>query len=129
MAGSLGIEKVPCPQTIINWVTKLSLVRIQSVSTIEGLHKPQFSNGLIYMIDASIGLGTGKILAVLALRADYHDLALGAPGFENVHCVAVAVADSWTGDSIAEFLKRVIAVTGRPTAYLKDGGTDLQRGI
>lgn len=81
------------------------------------------------MIDVSIGLGTGKILTVLALRADHHKLVCDAPGFENVHCVAVAVADSWTGDGIAEFLKRIIAVTGRPTAYLKDGGSDLRKAI
>jgi hypothetical protein len=81
------------------------------------------------MIDMSIGLGTGKILTVLALRADHHGLASYAPGFEDVHCVGVAVADSWTGETIASFLKRVIAAAGRPAAYLKDGGTDLQRAI
>ena len=130
LAPYLGIQKAPCTQTIINWVAKLSIVRIQSVAPVEkGLPRPGFSNGLIYMIDTSIGLGTGKILCVLALRADYHQLAPDAPGFEDVRCVAVAVADSWTGDSIADFLKRVIAVTGRPTAYLKDGGTDLQRAV
>jgi len=127
LAPILGIEKYPCPQTIINWVTRLSIVRIQSSS--KGLHRPQFSNGWIWMIDMSIGLGTGKILTVLALRADHHALASDAPGFRDVHCVAVAVADSWTGETIASFLDRVIAVTGRPAAYLKDGGTDLQRAI
>jgi hypothetical protein len=81
------------------------------------------------MIDMSIALGRGKILTVLALRADHHKLASVAPGFEDVHCVAVAVADSWTGETIASFLKRVIAATGRPVAYLKDGGADLQKGI
>ncbi len=130
LAPYIGIKKAPCTQTIVNWVAKLSIVRIQSVCPVEeGLSRPWFSNGLIYMIDTSIGLGKGKILCVLALRADYHQLASDAPGFDDVRCIAVAVADSWTGDSIADFLKRVIAVTGRPTAYLKDGGTDLQRAV
>jgi len=129
LADYIGIKRAPCTQTIINWVTRLSIVRIQSFSTVELPPSSSNFNGWIYMIDASIGLGTGKILNVLALRANYHEFATDAPGFGDVRCVAVAVADSWTGDSIADFLKRVIAVTGRPTAYLKDGGTDLQRAI
>jgi hypothetical protein len=41
--------------------------------------------------------------------------------------MGVAVAASWNGDTIADFLKRLIAVMGRPAAYLKDGGSDLHR--
>jgi hypothetical protein len=41
--------------------------------------------------------------------------------------MGVAVAVSWNGDTIADFLKRLIAVMGRPAAYLKDGGSDLHR--
>ncbi len=32
---------------------------------------------------------------------------------------------SWTGELIAAFLTKVIAITGHPVAFLKDGGTDL----
>jgi len=125
----LGFDRAPCPQTITNWVTRLTLVRMQTACALEGALRALFSNGWIWMIDLSIALGTGKILTILALRAEHHKLASTAPGFEHVRCVAVSVADSWTGDSIAAFLKRVIAVTGRPSAYLKDGGTDLHKAI
>ncbi len=81
------------------------------------------------MIDTSIGLGTGKILAVLALDARHHQHIPSAPGLQNVRCVAVSVASTWTGDTIAAFLRRVIAIVGRPVAYLKDGGSDLQKAI
>lgn len=91
--------------------------------------KAPFCNGLLWMIDMSIALGTGKILAVLALDAHHHQLCPTAPGLPNVHCIAVSVADSWTGDSIAAFLERLIAVMGRPAAYLKDGGSDLQKAV
>ena len=91
--------------------------------------KAPFCNGHIWMIDTSIGLGTGKILTVLALNAHHHELSPAAPGLQDVHCMAVSVADSWTGESIAAFLERLIASAGRPTAYLKDGGTDLQKAI
>jgi hypothetical protein len=63
LALALGIHRAPCPQTIINWVIRLSIVRIDSVRTLRGLPLSQapFTNGLIWMIDISIGLGTGKI--------------------------------------------------------------------
>lgn len=127
---ALGI-KVPCPQTVINWVTRLSLVRIRSATMLNGLPMKlaPFSNGWVWMIDMSIALGKGKILTVLALNAHHYQLVPEAPGFQNVHCVALSVADSWTGESIAAFLKRLIAVMGRPAAYLRDGGADLQKAI
>ncbi len=129
LAPELGIKKAPCPQTVINWVIRLSVVRIESARELRGvpLSRAPFSNGLIWMIDLSIGLGSGKILAVLALDAQHHQLVPGAPSLAHVHCLAVSVADSWTGDTIAEVLKRLIATLGRPAAYLKDAGSDLQK--
>jgi len=43
--------------------------------------------------------------------------------------MGVSVADAWTGDTIAEFLGRLIARVGRPAAYLKDGGGDLRNAV
>jgi hypothetical protein len=129
LAWALGIQKAPCPQTIINWVIRLSIVRIDAARTLRGLpldHAP-FTNGLIWMIDISIGLGSGKILAVLALDAHHHQLVSSAPALRHVHCLGVAVADAWTGETIAELLKRLIAQMGRPAAYLKDRGSDLHK--
>ena len=46
LAIALGIKKAPCPQTIINWVLRLSLVRIESARMLQGLPLSQapFSN-------------------------------------------------------------------------------------
>jgi len=131
LAPELGITKAPCPQTVINWVMRLSIGRIESAHGLRGLPLSQapFSNGLIWMIDLSIGLGSGKILAVLALGAHHHHLVDGAPSLHHVHCIAVSVADAWTGDTIAEMLKRLIAKLGRPAAYLKDRGSDLHKAV
>lgn len=131
LALALGIKKAPCPQTVINWVMRLSIVRIDSARLLRGLplsHAP-FRNGLIWMIDISIGLGTGKILAVLAVDAHHHQLAAGALSLEQVHCLGVSVAPSWTGEAIAQVLKRLITVMGRPAAYLKDGGSELYKAV
>src|SRR5207244_10117200 len=46
LAWALGIKKAPCPQTIINWVIRLAIVRIDSARMLRGLPLPQapFSN-------------------------------------------------------------------------------------
>jgi len=131
LAGYLGIAKAPCTQTIINWVTRLSIARIQNFVQPAGprIGGNPFSNGFIWMLDTSIGLGSGKILTVLALNANHHALNQSAPTLQKVNCIAVAVAASWTGETIADFLQKVITSTGRPTAYLKDGGTDLAKAV
>jgi hypothetical protein len=63
LASELRIKKAPCPQTVINWVMRLSIVRIESARGLRGLPLSQapFSNGLIWMLALSIGLGSGKI--------------------------------------------------------------------
>jgi len=129
LAWALGIKKAPGPQTVINWVMRLAIVRIEAARGLKGLPLSQapFTNGLIWMLDMSIGLGTGKILAVLACDAHHHQRAPGALALEHVHCLGVCVADSWTGETIADVLKRLIAQLGRPAAYLKDGGSDLHK--
>ena len=131
LAPYLGIQKAPCTQTIINWTTRLSMVRMRSALTLKlpSLPLAPFSNGMIWIIDISIGLGDGKILTVLGLDARHHQLEQGAPGLEHVHCLAVSVAVSWTGEAVADLLKRLIAVKGRPAAYLKDGGTELRKAV
>jgi len=131
LAWALGIKNAPCPQTIINWVIRLAIVRIDSARLLRGLPLSQapFSNGLIWLIDLSIGLGTGKILAVLAVDAHHHQLTPSALSLDCVHCLGVSVADSWTGDTIAALLSRLIAVMGRPAASLKDGGGDLHKAV
>lgn len=131
LAWALGIKSAPCPQTIINWAIRLSIVRLDAARTLRGLPLSQapFTNGLIWMIDISIGLGTGKILAVLAFDAHHHQLAPGALSLQHVHCIGVCVADAWTGEAIAEVLKRLIAQMGRPAAYLKDGGSELHKAV
>lgn len=131
LGDKLGISKAPCPQTVINWVTRLSIARVKNsvLADVPQIPGDRFSNGHIWMIDVSIGLGAGKILALLALNAHHHALNEGAPTIDQAQCIGVSVAPSWTGESIADFLQRVISVKGRPAAYLKDAGTDLAKSL
>ena len=84
-----------------------------------------FANGFIWIIDISIALGSGKLLAVLALDARHHHRNASAPDLDHVHPLAVVVAESWTGDGVACVLKRLMGTLGRPVALLQDGGCEL----
>ena len=131
LAHHLGLRKPPCPQSISHWVTRLSLTRIQHAADRVGspVRTDRFANGFIWLIDTSIALSAGKILGVLALRADHYQRHAEAPSLQNVQCVAVAVGLSWNGEAIADFLQRVIGVLGRPVGFLKDGGSELGKAV
>ena len=131
LGNHLGLRKAPCPQSISNWVTRLSLSRLQYAPDGVGgaVSGDRFSNGFIWLIDTSIALGAEKILGVVALNAGHYQLNAGAPSLPNVQCVAVAVGLSWNGEAIADFLQRVIGVMGRPAGFLKDGGSDLGKAV
>jgi hypothetical protein len=129
LAAPLGLAKAPCPQTVINWVTWLSITRLQEVPSLPKtpLIADPFANGFIWIVDISIALGSGKLLAVLALDAHHYHEHATAPTLPHVHPLAVAVAESWTGDAVAGVLKALIGTLGRPVALLKDGGSELAR--
>src|SRR4029453_7122775 len=131
LAWALGLKNAPCPQTIINWVTRLSIVRIESARQLKGFPVSQapFSNGFIWLIDISIGLARGKGRAVLAVEVPFPQLAPGALSLERAHCIGVSVAASWSGETIAQWLGRLIALMGPPAAYLKDAGGDLHKAV
>lgn len=126
LGAQFGVSKAPCPQTISNWVTRLSIAKVQMLAQSIGRG---ITKGQVWLIDLSIGLGIGKILSVLSLDLKHHQQHDHAPGLANVNCVAISVADSWNGETIADFLRKVIASVGRPSAFLKDGGTDLEKAV
>jgi hypothetical protein len=129
LAAPLGLRQAPCPQTVSNWVTRLSMARLQDAPrrSQPPLSADPFANGFMWIIDISIALGAGKILAALALDARHHHLHAAAPCLDHVHPVAVAVAESWTGESVADVLEPLMRTLGRPVALLKDGGAELAK--
>jgi hypothetical protein len=66
LAADLGIERAPWAQSVLNWVMRLSMGRLECARERRGLPLPlaPCSNGLIGMIDLSIALGSGKLGAV-----------------------------------------------------------------
>jgi len=131
----LGLAKAPCPQTVINWVERLSIARMQSRCLPIPAASPGAPpcRGLIWILDMTITLGGLKILCVLGIEADYYaGRTKGedkAPSLGDVRCLGVSVAASWNGEEIAQLLLKVIDGAGRPVAFLKDGGTDLAKAV
>lgn len=107
------------------------MVRLASARMLKGaaLNQTPFSNGFLGMIDSSIALGTGKIVAVLARDAQHHQRTAGAPSLHQGRCLAVSVAAAWTGDTLADVLTPLSAVMGRPAASRQDGGSDLHTAL
>jgi hypothetical protein len=73
LASDLGLTRAPCPQTVITWGSRLSLVRIECARGLRGLPlaRAPGTNGLLWRIARSLGLGPGTICAVVALDAQH----------------------------------------------------------
>ena len=131
LAWAFGIKQAPCPQTIIHWGMRLRIVRIDSARMLQGLPLRQapLTNGLLWMLDLRMGLGTGKIWAVLAWDAPHHPRAPGALALAHGRCLGISVAEAWPGDTLADVLQRLMAQMGRPAASLTEGGSARHRAV
>jgi hypothetical protein len=63
------------------------------------------------------------------MDAHHHHLTPGAPALKHARGIGVSGADAWTGDTMAELLRRLIAQVGRPAAYLKDAGSEWPKAV
>ncbi len=111
--------------------SRLAMVRTPSARLLQGLplRPAPLSHGLLWVIDSSLGLGTGTIVAVLAVDAQHHQRVPSALSLDRVHCLGVSGAEAWTGDTMADRLDRLIAQMGRPAASRKDGGSALHQAV
>lgn len=130
-AGALGIRKAPWAHTILHGVRRLTLVRLDAARTVRGVPRDlaPLTPGLLWRIASRIGLGAGTLVAVLAWAAHPPQLEAGAPALRHGHGLGGAVADAWTGDTMAAVLKRLIAPMGRPAASLTDHGSERQKAV
>ena len=52
-----------------------------------------------------------------------------APTLANAQCIALSIKTTWTGEDVCALLAQTFQKTGLPAAILKDGGTDLAKGV
>jgi hypothetical protein len=84
-----------------------------------------FSPGVLWRIAGRLALGRGKSVAVVALDAPHQPCPEVAPSLPQGRGLAVSVAASWTGATLADGLTPLLAVLGRPAADRTDGGSAL----
>lgn len=112
---------IPHFTSVINWTLRLGLALLQGVTP-----APE---PWIALIDMSIDVAVKKVLVVL--RVPLTALALRGSALTLADCevIGVEVRESWVGEDVAATLRATFAKAGRPVAVLKDGGTDLARGV
>jgi hypothetical protein len=155
-SGVLNLPRVPCANTVQNWVSKMGLNTLDIGSS--SLDVPRVS----LMVDESIKIGEEKLLVVLCCNSDKSELgALNADtprleqlsgtnlGIGRPHCLAIAAQSglslsdmrichiesrkAWTGKEISYVLTHVIdklAVCGQTVDYIQtDGESKLKNAV
>ena len=95
----LSLARIPCENTIQNWVSKMGLFLMEKGE--------EWSVGkqVSLIIDESIRLGQEKLL--LLLSVPFTKLGQSALRFKGVKVVYMKGAKSWTGEKISEVIKTV----------------------
>ena len=112
---------IPHFTSVIHWVLRLGLYRLRVVG-------PQ-TQRWIAIIDCSIDVGVQKALVALRVRLDALAKRGNAITLTDVECIGVKIGSHWNGETVQDALDVFFEQSGRPAAILKDGGTDLNKGV
>ncbi len=113
--------RIPHFTSVIHWTLRAGIALFEQVST---LREPW-----VAILDCSIDIGTRKALVVLRVALSALERKQGAIGPRDCECIGLEVSHQWNGLRVSEALTRIFAKTGVPAAILKDGGSDLQKGV
>lgn len=117
--GLLG--KIPCYNTVENWVKKCGLNLYNSSG--ERLQ----SNKYAQIVDESMMIGSEKLLLTLGVSAEHQ----GSPfSCSNIDILDIAVAESWNGEGVKKQLETAANKVGHPPEYvISDNASILSKGI
>lgn len=120
---SFGGALFPIPHftSVIHWSLRAGVAVFSQVSRVSG--------PWIAIIDCSIDIGTRKALVVLRISLEALQNKQGAVGLQDCECIGLKISTKWNGTLVNEALKEIFDNAGRPIAILKDGGTDLNKGV
>lgn len=115
----LGLKKVPCANTIQNWVSKVGLYSLEKGSI------KSMGEKVSLIIDESIRLGQEKLL--LILQCPWIKELKGALRFTDMEVVYMKGSKSWKGMDIAQEIKTSLLDKGvRVMNVLSDEGSNLK---
>jgi hypothetical protein len=119
--GHLRRGWVPHFSSVINWTLRLGLALLQQV---QPLAEPWLA-----IIDASIDMGVKKVLVVLRVAVGALARQGAASGLADCEGIGLVVSAQSDGETVAAALSAIFAQAGAPVAIIKDGGTDLAKGV
>jgi len=115
----LGLKKVPCANTIQNWVSKVGLYSLEKEPS------KLIGERVSLIIDESIRLGQEKLL--LILQCPWIKKAKGALSFTDVEVVYMKGSKSWKGVNIAKEISKSLLSKGiKVMNILSDEGGNLK---
>jgi len=116
-----GKVRIPHFTSVINWTLRVGIAIFKQISTI--------SEPWVAIIDCSIDIGTRKALVVLRVALSALQNKQGAIGPQDCECIGLEVSHKWNGQLVSDALTGIFEKTGIPSTIIKDGGTDLNKGV
>lgn len=114
-------RRLPHFTSVIHWTLRAGIALFRQVSV---CREPW-----VALLDCSIDIGTRKALVVLRIPLRALHQKQQAIGLQDCECIGLELAHTWNGPRVGETLARVFQTAGCPVAVLKDGGTDLKKGV
>jgi hypothetical protein len=115
------ISWIPHFTSVINWTLRVGLARLNSVI--------QIDEPWVALIDVSIDVSIKKALVVLRVKLSTLQEKGRAITLEDCECIDVQVSDTWNGETVSAAIEETFKKAGKPVAILKDGGSDLAKGV
>ena len=95
----LGLLKLPCQNSIQNWVSKLGLFRMENFCT------SLAGQSVSLLIDESIRLGQEKLLLILSVP--FEKLSEACLRMKDVKVIYMKGSTSWTGEKIRQVIEKL----------------------
>jgi len=114
------LDETPCNTTISNWILKLGYYELTKVKI--------KSDDWIILLDHSIQVGDQKILVIYGIRQSEmkFDRALQ---YKDLTILAIVSKTKWTGQDVADEIKKVENEIGKIIYAIADFGSNLKKGL
>ena len=112
---------VPHFTSVINWVLRVGLSCLQSVTSL--------SEPWIAIIDHSIDIGIKKVLVILRVPVSRLKEKDQAIDLSDCECIGVHVSEKTDHETVAQQLLTTFGCAGTPTAIIKDQAPNLSKGV
>lgn len=119
--GYLVFKWIPHFTSVINWTLRVGLYCLKQVVAL--------AEPWVAILDHSIDIGTKKAFVVLRVPLSRLSEKGKALGLEDCECIGLKISEKTNGEIVQESLREIFKKSGDPVAILKDGGSDLSKGV